>query len=152
MDNFIHGGKLELVTELQGKSDFLLALTCSEASVAPECLTVNLFLPISDLSSVTLKKRRSHFARPRDGGGVCFGAKKDGRATVRPLEQRRPRKVLDLPNQLPAAYFFCAGAHVSEKHGVTKTAAGGRSPRRCAGCADSHPAVIVFTRRWLFLA
>lgn len=54
MGSFIHGGKLELVTELQGKSYFLLALTCSKASVSSESLIFNLFLPISDVSSVTL--------------------------------------------------------------------------------------------------
>lgn len=50
MGSFVHGEELELVTELQGKSEFLLALTCSKAS-----LIFNLFLPISDLILVTLK-------------------------------------------------------------------------------------------------
>ena len=122
MGSFIHGGKLGLVTEFQGKSDFLLALTCSKASVSSECLIFNLLLPISHLSLVTLKS----------AGAISQGTETEVVCVLKPRRTASPqpdprrsadpeRRSTSLVSQQP---IFALEQMFQKKRGVMKKAAG----------------------------
>lgn len=123
MGSFIHGGKSELMTERQGKSDFLLALTCSKASVASECVIFNLFLPMSDLSLVTLKSTGAiSQGIETETEVVCVLEPRTASSQSNPRSCADPKRCST--SQISQQPIFWARAHVLEKHGVTKKAAG----------------------------